>query len=168
MKAPPTRQVRIVFFDMEELGLLGSERYTQNHADRKTLAMVNLDVNAFGDTLIFGPRAGSNNAMFQAMRRTCTEVVRACVEFPRMPPSDDLSFQKAGVATVSIAMVPELQAHQLWLLINGGKESGLQAGFAPQVLRTIHTAADAASFVDPRAMAQAYRAVMSLIRHLDR
>ena len=167
-RARLARQVRIVFFDMEELGLLGSERYAQNHRDRKTLAMVNLDVNAFGDTLIFGPRAASNGAVFQAMRITCTEVVRACVEFPRMPPSDDLSFQKAGIPALSMAMMPELEAHQLLLLVNGGKESGLQPGFVPQVLRTIHTASDASTLVDPRAMAQTYRALLGLIGHLNR
>jgi Zn-dependent M28 family amino/carboxypeptidase len=160
--------VRILFFDMEELGLLGSARYVQDHRDRKTRAMVNLDVNAFGDTLIFGPRSTESDALFQAMRATCVDVVRACVEFPRMPPSDDLSFQKAGIPTLSISAMPELQAHQLLLLINGGKESGLPEGFRPQVLRTIHTAADTPSLAEPRAMAQAYRAVLSLVGRLDR
>ena len=159
--------MRIVFFDMEELGLLGSEHYAQIHRDRATRAMVNLDVNAFGDTTMFGPRGASNDAVFQAMRLTCTEVARLCVELPRMPPSDDLSFQKAGIATVSMATVPELQAHQLWLLMNGGKESGLQPKFAPEVLRTSHTAADASSLVEPAAMAQAYRAVIGVLARLD-
>jgi hypothetical protein len=83
-----------------------------------------------------------------------------------MPPSDDLSFQKAGIPTVSIATLSELQAHQLWLLMNGGKESGLQQKFAPEVLRTIHSAMDTSSLVDPTAMAQAYRAVMGVIGRL--
>jgi Zn-dependent M28 family amino/carboxypeptidase len=167
-KVRPKSQLRIVFFDMEELGLLGSERYALSQRERKTLAMVNLDVNAFGDALIYGPRAASTTVVFQAMQQTCAEVARTCVEFPRMPPSDDLSFQKAGVPTLSIATVPELQAHQLWLLINGEKESGLQERFVPQVLRTIHTAADNSSLADPRAMAQTYRALLGLVRRLDR
>jgi Zn-dependent M28 family amino/carboxypeptidase len=166
-RSRPRSQLRVVFFDMEELGLLGSEHYAQIHRDRQTLAMVNLDVNAFGDTTIFGPRAASNEAAFHAMRQACSEVARLCIEFPRMPPSDDLSFQKAGIPTVSMATVTELQAHQLWLLMNGGKESGLQPKFAPDVLQTIHTAADASSRVDPAAMAQAYRVVLSLISRLD-
>jgi hypothetical protein len=166
-RSRPRSRVRIVFFDMEELGLLGSEQYARIHRDRTTRAMVNLDVNAFGDTTIFGPRAASNDAVFHAMRLTCAEVARVCVEFPRMPPSDDLSFQKAGIPTVSMATVPEPQAHQLWLLMNGGKESGLQPEFAPEVLRTIHTATDASSLVEPAAMAQAYRAVMGVLARLD-
>jgi hypothetical protein len=84
-----------------------------------------------------------------------------------MPPSDDISFQKGGIPAVSIATVPQLQAHQLWLLMNGGKESGLQMEFTPQILRTIHTAADTSSLVDRDAMAQVYRVALTLIAALD-
>ncbi len=166
-RARPRSRVRIVFFDMEELGLFGSARYLQNHVDRTIRAMVNLDVNAFGDTLIYGPRTDLNTDLFRAMQLACAGVARACVEFPRMPPGDDLSFQKAGIPTVSMATVPEVQAHQLWLVMNGGTESGLPAGFVPQVLRTIHTAADTPSLVEPDAMWRAYRAVLSLLARLD-
>ena len=90
------------------------------------------------------------------------------MSIPAHAASDDLSFQKAAIPALSMAMMPELQAHQLLLLVNAGKESGLQAGFVPQVLRTIHTASDASTLVEPRAMATAYRAVLGLIGHLNR
>jgi Zn-dependent M28 family amino/carboxypeptidase len=167
-RARAKTQVRIVFFDMEELGLLGSAQFVQAHRDRPTRAMVNLDVNASGDALIFGPRAASNDAAFQVLRASCAQVAKICVEFPRMPPSDDVSFQKAGIPAVSMATVSELQAHQLWLLMNGGGDSGLQKGFRPQILRTIHTAADASALVDRVAMEQAYRAALTLITTLAR
>ena len=61
--------MRIVFFDMEELGLLGSAEFVQAHRDRPMRAMVNLDVNAFGDTLIFGPRAGANDTAVSGIAR---------------------------------------------------------------------------------------------------
>jgi Zn-dependent M28 family amino/carboxypeptidase len=167
-KARPRNRVRLVFFDMEELGLLGSAAYAKAHSDRRTLVMVNLDVNAFGDTLIFGPRASSNDAALEAMRQTCVQAALRCVEFPQTPPSDHLSFQKAGIATVSISLVPERQAHQLWLVANAAKESGLQSGFAPEILRIIHTASDSPTLADPRAMAQTYRAVLGLLARLGR
>ena len=166
-KARLRTQIRIVFFDMEELGLLGSAQFAQAHRDRPTRAMVNLDVNASGDTVIFGPRTVSNNAAFQSLRKACVEIATSCAELPRMPPSDDISFQKAGIPAVSIATVSEAQAHQLWLLMNAGKESGLQAGFVPQVLKIIHTAADVSSLVDRDAMARAYRIALTLVATLD-
>ena len=160
-------QTRIVFFDMEELGLLGSAEFVRAHRDRPMRAMVNLDVNAFGDAVIIGPRTASNGFALASLRASCVVIAAACVEFPRMPPSDDISFQKGGVPAVSMATVPAAQAHQLWLLLNGGKESGLQPGFTPRLLDTIHTAADTSALVDRDAMAQAYRITVSFVTTLS-
>ena len=166
-KARGKTQVRIVFFDMEELGLRGSAHYVQAHTNRRARAMINLDVNGFGDTVIFGPHTNSNATLVQALRTACVPIARGCVEFPQMPPSDDISFQKGGIPAVSMATVPAVQAHQLWLLMNGGKQSGLQSGFVPDVLKTIHTTSDTSALVEPDAMAQAYRVALGLIRALD-
>ena len=160
-------QTRIVFFDMEELGLLGSAEFVRAHRDRSMRAMVNLDVNAFGDAVMLGPRTASNGFALESLRASCVEIAATCVEFPRMPPSDDISFQKGGVPAVSMATVPAAQAHQLWLLLNGGKESGLQPGFTPRLLDTIHTAADTSALVDRDAMAQAYRITVSFVTTLS-
>ena len=159
-------QTRIVFFDMEELGLLGSAEYVRAHRDRSMRVMVNLDVNAFGDAVMIGPRTASNGVTLESVLASCGQLAATCVEFPRMPPSDDISFQKGGVPAVSIATVPVVQAHQLWLLLNGGKESGLQSGFTPRVLETIHTTADTSALVDRDAMARAYRITVSLVATL--
>ena len=160
-------QTRIVFFDMEELGLLGSAEFVRAHRDRSMRAMVNLDVNAFGDAVMIGPRTASNGFAIERLRASCVDIAAACVEFPRMPPSDDISFQRGGVPAVSMATVPAVQAHELWLLVNGGKESGLQPGFTPGILGTIHTTADTSALVDRDAMAQAYRITMSLVATLS-
>ena len=55
----------------------------------------------------------------------------------------------------------------MWLLVNGGRESGLAADFRPGILRTIHTAEDRSSRLDPAAMTLAYEMVMALILELD-
>jgi Zn-dependent M28 family amino/carboxypeptidase len=166
-KARAKTQIRIVFFDMEELGLLGSAEFVRAHRDRRVRMMLNLDVNGFGDTVIFGPRIAANDAPFEALRRSCMEIASRCVEYPTMPPSDDISFTKAGIPAISIATVTELQAHQLWLLMNGAKASGLQTGFTPEILRTIHTVADTSALIDREAMVRAYRVVLGLIRALE-
>lgn len=163
-RARPKTQLRIVFFDMEELGLFGSAEFVRAHRDRQVRAMLNLDVNGFGDTVIFGPRTVSNDAPFQTLRRVCMTIATRCVEYPIMPPSDDISFHKGGIPAVSIATVTELQSHQLWLLMNGGRASGLQTGFTPEILRTIHTAADTSALIDSEAMVRAYRVALGLIR----
>ncbi len=91
-------RVRVVWFDMEELGLVGSAHYVKQHASDRLAAMLNFDINGFGDTVVFGPSALAGNA---ALRRkfvaTCAEQNIPCVGFPQMPPGDDRNFVKAGV-----------------------------------------------------------------------
>jgi hypothetical protein len=131
-------------------------------------AMVNLDVTGYGDALIYGPAARpGNERVYRAMRRTCAEHAFSCVEFPEYPPSDDRSFQAVGVPNISIATLPRIEAHQLWLLMNGGKASGLGPGFVPGIEQIIHTAEDTPARLDETTMVLAYNAVLALILRLD-
>jgi hypothetical protein len=59
-----------------------------------------------------------------------------------MPSGDDRSFVARGVATVSVATLPAVDLHKLWLMINAGKESGLSPDAPPSIMRTVHTADD--------------------------
>ena len=92
-----------------------------------------------------GPTTGAGTApLHQALTRVCAARDYACLRLTAFPASDDRSFQAAGIPSISMAVLPALEAHQVWLLLNGGKESGLTAGFVPAILRTIHTPADTA------------------------
>ena len=97
----------------------------------------------------------------------CAEASIHCVEFPQYPPSDDRSFQAAGLPNISLAVVPQAEAHQLWLMLNAGDDSGLRQGFAPSILRIIHTPEDTPDRLDPAAMTLAYNAVAQLVLRLD-
>ena len=68
---------------------------------------------------------------------------------------------------ISLAVLPSIEAHQLWLMMNGGKQSGLERGFVPEVLRTIHTPADQPDKLDADALVIAYRAAGALLWQLD-
>src|SRR5262245_48048542 len=52
--AKPQMRVKIVWFDMEELGLIGSREYIKRQANGRIAAMLNFDINAYGDTILFG------------------------------------------------------------------------------------------------------------------
>jgi len=165
---PPRHAVRFVFFDMEEEGLVGSHFFTQSPLKDGVTAMINLDTLYGGNTLIYGPAAGVEHEQVNAaMRVVCVTADFSCVEFEHFPPSDDASFRKAGVPNISLAVLPGAEAHQLWLMISGGKQPGLEKGFLPGVLRTIHTPADQPDKLDPKALTIAYRATAELLRHLD-
>jgi Zn-dependent M28 family amino/carboxypeptidase len=164
---PPTGRVTLVWFDMEELGLIGSARYVEAHASDGIAAMINLDVNAYGDTLLFGASGTAENTTIRmAVLETCATKDLGCVAMPQMPPGDERSFVKAGIPSMSLATLPAIEAHQLWLMINAGNASGLAPGTAPAVMSTLHTAADVADKVDPAAVMRMADFTFSLLQQL--
>lgn len=168
-KRPLRHRVQFVFFDLEEVGLVGSRHFVNSPLIDGALAMINMDTLHGADTLIYGPASHSgNDVLYRALARICASAALSCLEFPEYPPSDDRSFQDGGVPNVSLAVLPRTEAHQLWLMLNGGRASGLAPGFTPEVLRSIHTPADQLDRLDPDALAIAYRAAMGLLLQLDR
>ncbi len=161
-------RVRFVFFDMEEIGLVGSRRYVRNALkDVPVKAMINLDVNAYGDTLFYGHTRHGHGFVYDALRRACLGAGLTCIDFPRYPPSDNLSFEHERIPNVSISVLPAVEVHQLWLAMNAGKGSGLAEGFVPAVFRNIHSSNDTIERVEPEAMDIAYRALVALVREID-
>ena len=161
-------RIQVVFFDMEENGLLGSAFFAKS-VDRATVnAMVNVDIAGYGDTIMSGPTTATGSArLHQALARVCTARDYTCLRFAAFPGSDDRSFQTAGIPSISMAVLPQLQAHQVWLLLNGGKEAGLAAGFTPAILRSIHSAEDTADKLTGEGMTLIYNAVLGLMLELD-
>ena len=168
MRAQPLpMRTTFVWFDMEELGLVGSARYVQSHAADPIAAMVNLDINAYGDTMLFGPSAAKEGvALRRHVLETCAAETIDCVAFPQMPPSDDRSFGSKGIATVSLALVPAVEAHQLWLLVNGNVAADLGKALIPPTLATIHTPEDTISKVTDDGMSRVLRFTAALLRKI--
>jgi hypothetical protein len=164
-KLPMT--IRFVWFDMEELGLIGSQRYLQMHSADNIATMLNFDVNGYGNTILFGP---SERQESMDLRRTFIETCglegTACIGFPQMPPGDDRSFVNAKIPTLSIGILPAIEAHQVWLLMNAGAKSGLAKETTPPIFETIHTAADTPEKVSEETMVLMLRFTTSLIRAL--
>lgn len=156
-------RVKVVWFDMEELGLLGSREYVKQGTG-SIVAMLNLDINAYGDTILFGPSEREDNlTLRRSLLQTCAAQDIGCLRFAEMPPGDDRSFVAAGVPTLSIGMLPAVEAHQLWLMVNGGTDSGLAQGIVPDIFRTIHTSADTSAKVTAEAMNRSVRFVHALV-----
>ena len=160
--------VHVVFFDMEELGLLGSRAYVQSLDPAPGTVMVNVDIVAYGDTLLYGPGDLSPEHPLAAhVHRVCARHAVACVGTPRMPPSDDRSFQRAGIPAVSLAMLPGEEAHRAWLFLNGDLPDTLRGALTPPILRTIHTRRDTADKLEPQALTRAAGIVTELALSLD-
>ncbi|MNQ84662.1 Aminopeptidase YwaD precursor [compost metagenome] len=165
---PLTHRVRVIFFDQEELGLIGARKWIEAHGVANVAAVVNSDVAAYGDTLMYGQNNGPQSAFVtRATQELCAERAMQCVGFPEYPPSDDRAFSAAGVPVVSLGFQDEVGAHQMWLAFNGGKENGLAEGFVPQVFRVIHSKDDAIEAVEGATIATAGATYAALIQKLD-
>jgi Zn-dependent M28 family amino/carboxypeptidase len=168
-RGPRRHRIRIVFFDMEENGLAGSRAFAATIDRTRVDAMVNIDIAGYGDTVLAGPSTTAGAApLFRAFARVCGAEGHQCIPFAVYPLSDDRSFSAAGVPSISLGVLPALEAHQIWLTLNGGKDSGLVAGFAPPILRTIHTSGDTADKLTPAGMTLIYNVVLGLVREIDR
>lgn len=167
-QAPLSHRVRIIFFDQEELGLIGARKWIEAHGIAHVAAVVNSDVAAFGETMMYGQNNGAQSAFVtRAVQELCAERAQPCVGFPEYPPSDDRAFSAAGAPVVSLGFQGEVGAHQMWLVFNGGKTTGLAEGFVPEVFRVIHSRDDAIAAVEGRTIDLAARTYAALIQKLD-
>lgn len=165
-----THRVRIVFFDMEEQGMVGSRHFVGSLNPTRVAAAINLDVVAAGDTVVFGPltqEAGAASLLVTALGTACLELGVGFVDFQAFPPGDDISFRLAGIPILSIALLPRHEAHQLWLLLNHGAASGLRPGFMPRTVEIIHSPADALALVQPEALSRAHEVLVRMVPILD-
>ena len=161
-------RVQIIFFDQEELGLIGASRWIEANGTDHVAAVVNSDVAAFGDALMYGENNGERSAfVLTALREECADRARTCVGFPVYPPSDDRAFIAAEVPVVSIGFQNRVGAHQMWLAFNGGENPGLAQGFVPEVFQLIHSEGDVIEAVDPATVALAAEVYADLITRLD-
>ena len=83
-----------------------------------------------------------------------------------MPPGDDRVFTQRGIPTLSLAMLPATELHQLWLMMNAGPNAGLAKDTVPGIMRTIHTQDDTIDKVDAKSVAQALRLATALVKAL--
>jgi Iap family predicted aminopeptidase len=158
------RRVKFVWFDLEESGLAGSAKYVEAHAADPIVAMLNYDINGYGNTVLYGPPMGGDDASLElVMAVTCANLRIDCLRFDAMPPGDDRSFGARKIPTLSIGMLPAIEVHQLWLMLFA-KGAGLTPGFQPPIFGTIHTTADVPEKLDGAGMAMAQRLAVSVIR----
>ncbi len=161
-------RVRLILFDQEELGLIGARKWIEAHGLANVIAVVNSDVAAYGDTLMYGQNNGAQSAaVTRAVQAVCAERALQCVGYPEYPPSDDRAFSAAGAPVVSLGFQDQVGAHQMWLAFNGGQTTGLAEGFVPQVFRLIHSAEDTLDRVDPATVKTVGEIYAAVVERLD-
>lgn len=163
-------RLRIVFFDQEELGLLGAKAYAAGPDVGRVAAAINFDINAYGDTPFFadpGPTQ-PEAALSTAVKAGCEAAGEACLAFVRYPPSDHLAFRKAGAPATSFSYLPKDDADRLLAMMQeAGKASAPTPGEPPRILSVIHTPADRMEEVQPATISRAARLAVETVKAFD-
>jgi aminopeptidase YwaD len=155
--------VNVVFFDLEEGPMAGSQAYVARLSPQDVLAMINLDLCGFGDTLVVAPQKHIesrllNKAVLNASHGRQVEVLEAS------PPSDDMIFEYVGIPNISVCVAP---ADDVELLAKSAAPiHGWSAPEAfPSVFDTMHNRSrDSIEFVELTAMQQCLDWTLTFVR----
>jgi hypothetical protein len=119
--------------------------------------MVNFDINAFGDTILFShPQGGENEALRRSVLIACAEASTVCLPSAPFPSSDDRSFGQARIPK----RAPGLAAAEC------GAQSGLTQGFIPPAMILIHSVNDTVDKVQEASLARTLRVAVALAQRL--
>ncbi|WP_122466139.1 M28 family metallopeptidase [Brevundimonas lutea] len=160
-------RVVVLFVDQEELGLIGAEKWIETHGIERVAAVVNTDVGAWGDTIMYGLNNGAQSGfVVRALREQCVEAAIQCIAYPEYPPSDDRAFSAAGAPVVSIGWQDQVGAHEMWLAFND-PDAQIGPDNLPTVFQRIHSAEDRIDWVEGDTLARAGVFHADLIQRLD-
>lgn len=154
-------RVQIVFWDLEEEGLLGSRAWVATPGREKPALYINFDVFGWGDTLwMMSPQA---DAPLVAAMRTASDDhrlhFRSGTEYP---PTDHLAFLKAGWPAVSFSLIGADEIDPTLTAFSGGKPNPV-----PKVMRVIHSPNDTVAELDADKVPAALAALESGLRAWD-
>jgi Zn-dependent M28 family amino/carboxypeptidase len=156
--------LKFVFFDQEELGLLGSRAYLQSPSDLPAFA-INVDVFAYGDTLFVTSRQ-TEGILARAVQAAADahRIPVTMVPPDRYPGSDHISMIAAGIETIGVALVDKADVDG----ILAASPTKLVPGKGPRILTIIHTAGDTTAEVKADQMERAIPVLEQTIRIVER
>ncbi len=167
LRERPPVPVDIAFFDLEEVGLAGSRVYLERVGPDNILAMINLDVCGTGDTVLLGPRRHVEAGPLRSPIRTVVNGGAFRGEIiERMPPGDDRAFEQAGVAAISVAMLPHDDVQVLRDALAALRQ-GQRPAQMPAIAETFHNGSrDSIDVIEERSMQTMLEWVLRVVRQL--
>lgn len=155
--------LNVIFFDLEEAGLIGSKAYVKSLKDTEQPEhFLNFDIFGYGDSLWL-MKAETGDAMETAIAKAGKEaelpvIVSGAKEYP---PGDHLSFVESSISTVAVALIDQAEIPKVQSLLKGERIA------PPPILRTIHSPDDNIAKIDSKEVARAIPVVETAIRRLD-
>ena len=161
--SPLASTVRVVFFDREENGLVGSRMHFSTPGHRADYA-INLDVFAYGDT-IFATGSRPDGVLLRSLAAVGEATGLPVRDVPpdRYPGSDHQTMINAQIETLGLALVDKADVDGIVAM----DVAKMRAGQGPRVLRIIHSPNDTMAEVRVDQMARGIAFVEQLIRKVD-
>ena len=156
---PLANTVTVVFFDLEELGLLGSRSYFQTHSGSALPAQaMNFDIFGYGETFFVTP-SKLENTLMASLHQAATESGFAVRSIPitQYPSSDHRSMALAGIETLGVTLIDGTEIDSV--ITPGPARS--------RILSMIHTDADTMDQIREQDMAKALPVLERTVRLLD-
>lgn len=161
-------RLRVVFFDQEELGLLGAKAYAAGEDGKRVAAVFNFDINAYGDTpfyaLSFHPESVFLNELVPA---GCKAAGETCTSFEVYPPSDHLAFRMRSIPATSFSYLPKAEVDELDAFMLESRKASRNQLPPPRILTLIHTPNDRMPAVDPATIERATRLAVAVAQAAD-
>ncbi len=165
LKAKPLEhhRVQVVFWDLEEKGLLGAHAWVATAGREQPALYVNFDVFGWGDTLwMMTPAAEGDSLLVAALRAASRHEKLGFAPGDKYPPTDHLAFLKAGWPAVSFSLVGSDEIDPILAVFGGGKPAQV-----PKVMQVIHSERDTTAELDASRVDDALRVVEQGLRAWD-
>ncbi|HRD27526.1 MAG TPA: M28 family peptidase [Caulobacter sp.] len=161
-------RLRIIFFDQEELGLLGAKAYAASDDGRRAAAIFNFDINAYGDTPYYALPGDAENALLKGVIEDgCRAANAPCRPFEVYPSSDHRAFWLRHIPATSFSYLPRAEVEALDAFMRRGRGGWLNPLPVPAVLRLIHSPNDRITAVDPATVDRTTRLAVAMARAAD-
>ncbi len=149
------------FFDLEELGALGSQAHVVAHRQNLPEMYLNFDVFAYGGTLWVGTVNGKSPSA-RAMRAAAALLRFPLVMGPDYPPGDDRTFVAAKVETLGVALIDGREIPGILEFFHGRRPDHL-----PRAVTILHSPNDTPDKIAGASVARALPVVERAIRLMD-
>ena len=168
IKASPLARhtLTVLFFDLEEGGLIGSRAYLERLGpDARPAHAINVDIFAYGDS-IFATASQPDGPLLRALREAGATLGVPVRDAPlaRYPGSDHQSMVAAGLDTAGIALIDGADIDGV---LGIGPLDKTRLGTGPRILTIIHSPRDTLDEARPDDVAKGVRVLEQLIRRLD-
>ena len=161
-------RLRVIFFDQEELGLLGAKAYAASEDGRRVAAVFNFDINAYGDTPFYAiPQQPEGAFVRDAVEAGCKAVNTACRPFEAYPPSDHRAFWQRDIPATSFSHLPKAEVDELEVFMLESRKAPPKLLPPPRILSLIHTPGDKLAAVDPTVVERTATLATAVARAAD-